>query len=190
MRATSGAERALILSPRESPQITDVDLQLRPTGLDPGVYHYRISAEFSASDSDNPGGESLASDELTIRVPSFPGKNVVLTLIWRAPVDSLGAPLAGVTGYRIYRGSKQVSTTSGISYTDKNLQPATSYSYTVAAYDAAGNVSARSNTATGTSGRTRKSLPRTSSSLALFELLSGLSLAGGFAARQLRQRLS
>jgi hypothetical protein len=38
--------------------------------------------------------------------------------------------------------------------------------------------------------QTRKHLPRTSSSLALFELLSGLSLAGGIAVRQLRQRLS
>jgi hypothetical protein len=45
---------------------------------------------------------------------------------------------------------------------------------------------------TGTSGNrpARKHLPRTSSSLALFELISGLSLAGGFAARQLRARLS
>jgi hypothetical protein len=41
----------------------------------------------------------------------------------------------------------------------------------------------------GTSG-SRKHLPRTASSLALFELISGLSLAGGFAVRQLRQRLS
>src|SRR4051812_37296037 len=48
----------------------------------------------------------------------------------------------------------------------------------------ASNTASRSNTATGTSGArpARKSLPRTSSSLALFELLSGLSLAGGFAA--------
>ena len=36
----------------------------------------------------------------------------------------------------------------------------------------------------------RKHLPRTSSSLALFELLSGLSLAGGFAVRAVRSRLS
>jgi hypothetical protein len=43
--------------------------------------------------------------------------------------------------------------------------------------------------AAGTSG-SRKHLPRTASSLALFELISGLSLAGGFAVRQLRQRLS
>lgn len=61
---------------------------------------------------------------------------------------------------------------------------------TTASTTASNTASSRSNTATGTSGRTRKSLPRTSSSLALFELLSGLSLAGGFAARQIRQRLS
>ena len=44
----------------------------------------------------------------------------------------------------------------------------------------------------GTSGSrpARKHLPRTSSSLALFELISGLSLAGAAAARQIRQRLS
>ena len=44
----------------------------------------------------------------------------------------------------------------------------------------------------GTTGSrpVRKHLPRTASSLALFELISGLSLAGGFAVRQLRQRLS
>ena len=42
----------------------------------------------------------------------------------------------------------------------------------------------------GTSGAraARTSLPRTSSSLALFELISGLSLAGGLALRQLRKR--
>jgi len=47
-----------------------------------------------------------------------------------------------------------------------------------------------SNRPAGTSGAraTRKSLPRTSSSLALFELLSGLSLAGGLGLRQLRRR--
>jgi len=51
--------------------------------------------------------------------------------------------------------------------------------------------------ATDTTGRTagtsgarpaRKSLPRTASSLALFELISGLSLAGSFGLRQLRGR--
>jgi hypothetical protein len=49
-----------------------------------------------------------------------------------------------------------------------------------------------SNTATtGTAGArpARKHLPRTSSSLALFELISGFSIAGGIAIRQFRARV-
>ena len=50
---------------------------------------------------------------------------------------------------------------------------------------------AKTQTAGTTGSRpARKHLPRTSSSLALFELISGLSIAGGFAVRQLRHRLS
>jgi hypothetical protein len=43
------------------------------------------------------------------------------------------------------------------------------------------------NNATGTSGRTRTQLPRTASPLPLYELLSGLSIAGGLALRRLRR---
>ncbi|MBM3271900.1 fibronectin type III domain-containing protein [Candidatus Kaiserbacteria bacterium] len=50
----------------------------------------------------------------------------------------------GVTGYRIYRNSVQVGTSAGTSYSDTGLSPSTSYTYTVSAYDAAGNNSAQS----------------------------------------------
>ena len=48
-----------------------------------------------------------------------------------------------------------------------------------------------SDRATGTSGAQspRRSLPRTASSLALFELISGIALAGGYAARRARLAL-
>lgn len=48
---------------------------------------------------------------------------------------------------------------------------------------------AENNTAANTHRR-RGSLPQTASSLALFELLSGLSLAGAFGARRLRRRMA
>lgn len=101
--ALATAERALILSPRESPRVTDLDAALTAVGLEPGKYHYRISAVFAANEPDNPGGESLASDEFTVRVPSFPGRKVALTLVWRAPLDQFGAFLPNVVGYRVYR---------------------------------------------------------------------------------------
>jgi hypothetical protein len=97
------AERALILSPRETPVIEDIDLALGMNGLDAGEWHYRISATFDAADTDNPGGESLPSDAFSIKLPAIAGKKIAVTLVWKAPVDALGAPLAGVTGYRIYR---------------------------------------------------------------------------------------
>jgi hypothetical protein len=101
------AERALVLSPLETPEITDVDLALESSkGLEPGLYQYRVSATFDAADTDNPGGESLASEVFSIKVPSFSTKKVTVKLVFRAPTDSLGAPVPGVSGYKVYRTAK------------------------------------------------------------------------------------
>ena len=62
---------------------------------------------------------------------------------WQASSDNVG-----VAAYRVYRGATQVaSVTSGLSYVDNGLAAATSYSYTVRAIDAAGNLSPASNAA-------------------------------------------
>lgn len=51
----------------------------------------------------------------------------------------------GVTGYRTYRGGVLVTTLDTVtSFQDTGLSPSTTYSYTVDAVDAAGNVSAQS----------------------------------------------
>ncbi|MBI2390900.1 MAG: hypothetical protein HYV09_15015 [Deltaproteobacteria bacterium] len=103
----ASAERALILSPLETPEVTDLDLKLDAAkGLEPGLYQYRVSATFDATDTDNPGGESLASEVFSLKVPTFAGKKVVVTLVYRAPLDSLGAAVPGVSGYKIYRTAK------------------------------------------------------------------------------------
>ncbi|MHA6757201.1 RICIN domain-containing protein [Streptacidiphilus sp. PAMC 29251] len=68
------------------------------------------------------------------------------TLNWGASTDNVG-----VTGYNVYRGGAQVGATTGAtSYTDTGLSASTAYSYTVKAFDAAGNLSAPSNTASVT----------------------------------------
>ncbi|WP_051710537.1 carbohydrate-binding module family 20 domain-containing protein [Andreprevotia chitinilytica] len=64
------------------------------------------------------------------------GSNTV-ALSWTASTDNVG-----VTGYKVYRNGTQVGTTTTTSYTDSGLSASTAYSYTVAAYDAAGNTSA------------------------------------------------
>jgi glucosylceramidase len=64
------------------------------------------------------------------------------TLSWNPSTDNVG-----VTGYDVLRNGTRVATTASTSYTDTGLTPSTAYAYTVEAYDAAGNVSAASNTA-------------------------------------------
>jgi fibronectin type 3 domain-containing protein len=62
-------------------------------------------------------------------------------LSWTASTDNIG-----VTGYTIYRNGTQLDVTGGATtnYSDTTASPATQYSYTVDAFDAAANHSAQS----------------------------------------------
>ncbi len=79
--------------------------------------------------------------------PSIPTKlaasGVTMTqasISWAASSDNVA-----VTGYKIIRDTLTVvGSVSGLTVTDTGLQPNTLYSYTVSAYDAAGNISAPS----------------------------------------------
>lgn len=103
MKDLATVERAMLLSPAETPVIDDVDLALGDVGLTKGAWAYRVSATFDAADLDNPNGESLASDAFTIKLPEITGKKIAVILTWSAPKDSLGNLLPNVNGYRIYR---------------------------------------------------------------------------------------
>ncbi len=58
---------------------------------------------------------------------------------WVASTDNVA-----VTGYRIFRNGVQVGTSAQTTYADSGLTANTAYSYTVSAYDAAGNSSTTS----------------------------------------------
>lgn len=60
---------------------------------------------------------------------------------WQASTDIGGT---GVAGYRIYRDSKVIGSATVITYIDAGLVAETTYSYSVAAFDHAGNISGRS----------------------------------------------
>jgi len=60
-----------------------------------------------------------------------------VTLVWNASADNVA-----VVGYHVFRGGSQIGTTSDLAYADSGLSSNTAYSYTLRAYDAAGNVSA------------------------------------------------
>jgi chitodextrinase len=87
------------------------------------------------------GGGGTGADT---QVPSAPTNLVAsgtgtmtMGLSWTAATDNVG-----VAGYRVSRNGSQVATTTGTSWNDSGLTPATTYGYSVVAYDAAGNVSA------------------------------------------------
>jgi chitodextrinase len=70
-----------------------------------------------------------------------------VSLSWTAATDNVG-----VTGYQILRSGSVVGSTSGTVFTVGGLAPATGYSFTVTARDAAGNVSPPSNAVAVTTG--------------------------------------
>jgi chitodextrinase len=97
-------------------------------------------------------GNSTTSTSITVTVsndttpPTTPTSLVAsnittssVTISWNASTDNVG-----VAGYRVYRNGSQIGTTSSTSFTDSGLSSGTSYSYNVAAFDAAGNTSAQS----------------------------------------------
>lgn len=97
-----------------------------------------------------------SSDTSDTSAPSIPtgltavaiGANSI-NLTWTASTDNVG-----VTVYWVYRGGVRVSISSTTAYTDTALASNTTYTYAVAAYDAAGNGSAQSTSASATTSGT------------------------------------
>ncbi|MCD0447842.1 glycoside hydrolase family 18 chitinase [Actinocorallia sp. API 0066] len=129
------------------------------TGLAPNTAY-----TFTVRTVDTADQESDASAPLTVTTsaiddttaPSVPAgltatatSSSAITLTWTASTDNVG-----VTGYDVYRGTTNVGTATGTTYTDSGLAAETSYTYTVRAKDAAGNTSGPSNTATATTKAT------------------------------------
>lgn len=75
-----------------------------------------------------------------------------INLSWTASTDNVG-----VSGYNVFRGGTQVGTSATTTYLDSGLSASTTYSYTVAAKDAAGNTSAQSSSASAATTSTSTS---------------------------------
>ncbi len=107
--------------------------------------------EFSVSAYDAAGNVSARSDSVSVTtleadgptVPTGLAGNAVsgseVDLSWNASTDNVG-----VTGYDVYRNGNMAGTSVAPSFKEKGLTAKTAYEFSVSAYDAAGNVSARS----------------------------------------------
>jgi subtilisin family serine protease/chitodextrinase len=104
------------------------------------------SSSFTPSGTSNTPATNPCTDSVS---PSTPTGLTTLSifssevrLTWSASTDNLE-----VRGYKIFRNGTLIGTTTGSNITkfiDKSVSPATTYSYTVKAYDSAGNESASS----------------------------------------------
>ncbi|MNZ35776.1 Beta/alpha-amylase precursor [compost metagenome] len=102
------------------------------------------STEVSGIVTDSGTGNDTVAPSVPTGIVATPASNSV-SLIWTASTDNVG-----VTGYEIYRNGIMVGTSASTSYIDSDLTSETTYSYTVKAYDLAGNLSGESSEATAT----------------------------------------
>ncbi|TRZ57185.1 MAG: fibronectin type III domain-containing protein, partial [Rhodocyclaceae bacterium] len=97
--------------------------------------------------------EALTSSAGDNQAPTVPGgltaiagSSSQISLSWTASSDAVG-----VTAYKVYRGGVLLTTLGNVTtYSDTGLTASTTYSYTIAACDAASNCSAQSSSASAT----------------------------------------
>lgn len=152
---------------RNGTQITTVTnaTTFSDTGLTPGSTHsYTVTA---ADTSGHVSAQSAAvsgttsSDSQAPTVPTNLRTSMVtansVALAWDASTDN-----NAVAAYVVYRNNVQVGTSQTNSYTDTSVAPNTDYTYTVAARDAANNVSGQS---AGLATKTLEGTPTTQSKM-------------------------
>ncbi|MFD0672790.1 fibronectin type III domain-containing protein [Cohnella sp. GCM10027633] len=91
--------------------------------------------------------------------------NVTVDLSWSGATDNVG-----IIGYEVYRGGTLAGTTAGTTFTVSGLTPSTAYSFTVKAKDAAGNLSANSNTLSVTTAAGDTQAPTAPTGLAVTDV--------------------
>lgn len=118
------------------------------------LYSYQVEAFDAANNiSDlSAGANATTSAPVDTTAPTVPANLTATTfdndridLAWDASTDAVG-----VTGYRVYRAGVAIADTASTSYSNTGLTGSTNYVYTVAAFDAAGNISAQSASANDT----------------------------------------
>ncbi|HEY9059942.1 MAG TPA: fibronectin type III domain-containing protein, partial [Pseudobacteroides sp.] len=104
-----------------------------------GLYTYYIKA-FDAKGNYSSVSESVYFDNIAPTQPQdLTVDTVTLTsarLSWSKSTDNID-----VKGYEVYRDGTKIIETESADYTDTGLKPGTTYTYTIKAFDAAGNKS-------------------------------------------------
>lgn len=117
-------ERAMLLDPSGAPLVADPQASLQSGTLAKGTWYYKVAAVMINGDADNPGGETLASDE-KIAVLSAQGQ---VALSWSA--------VQNAAFYRVYRSPVANGTSQSEVLVKDNVNATT---YTDTGVDAPGS---------------------------------------------------
>jgi chitodextrinase len=119
--------------------------------LSDGTWYYNIRA------SDNAGNWSAATSFGPVKIDMVsptPPTGLAASALSTSSVVTSWAPstdaLSGVADYGVYRDGVLITTVSSTTYTDTGLTPGQTYTYRIVAYDAAGNASLQSASASVT----------------------------------------
>ncbi|MDB5075301.1 MAG: hypothetical protein JWO42_1480, partial [Chloroflexi bacterium] len=128
-------------------QVVGNTLAYTDTAVTAGTYYYQVRAEDAAGNIGPSSNEASANVLSDTTPPSAPGSLVAsasgtqtVNLSWGAATDNVA-----VSRYNVLRNGAQIGTTPGLTYADNTVSASTTYTYTVTAQDAAGNVGPPSN---------------------------------------------
>ncbi len=133
----------------------------------PGVYYFQLYSGEPYTGYPESLDHLISSAILTVTPPhdaipptspfgltATAASSTEVNLSWQSAYDEVG-----VMGYKVYCNGVYRANTALLNYSDMGLQPGTTYTYTITAYDAYGNESAPSNAVTiATSADTNKCL--------------------------------
>lgn len=133
--ASTNATGYRVLRNGAEPGSATTNLTFTDTGLTPGTaYTYTVVA---VDASDGLTASAISNTVTTLNTPAIPtglagsATDAGVVLTWNAVV--------GATGYVIFRNGTEIDTSTGRTYTDEDVDPATTYRYSVASTNAAGD---------------------------------------------------
>jgi acid phosphatase type 7 len=149
---TGGANHTSIVSVAANSEVRNADtfgifkLTLHPTSYD---WQFVPEAGKTFTDSGTTACHGATADTTPPTAPAnltgVAASQSQVNLSWGASTDNVG-----VTGYKVYRDGSFLASTTATTYSDTTVQAGSTHTYTVYAYDAAGNISPPSNSATVT----------------------------------------
>jgi parallel beta-helix repeat protein len=141
----NGAQLAVVTSPGYSDSSASASTTYSYT-VDAVDWANNHSMQTSAVSVTTPAPDTQAPAAPTgLAAPGASANSVSLT--WNASIDNVG-----VAGYTVYRNGIAAGNSATTSFTDTGLNSSTSYTYTVDAFDGAGNHSAQSTAVSATTG--------------------------------------